>query len=235
VLEVRAVKWNIACLGRSRLTRFSPRRRVAIVLCHRPQVESLEVRVLPSTIFWGVDTSGDFNNPANWQGGVVPGAGDIAVINRSVPVTVSLSASDSVGGIQVGNGQTLQLSSGAGLTISGAATNDGTIIQSGSTLALDPGSTLTNQADGTYQLQAGATVTSGTGGSNSFVNLGLLRKVADSTAVNFDPLNFTNSGPWKSMVALSSLRRHSLTKAASPTARGPSTWPGGRSPCRLPR
>jgi hypothetical protein len=46
----------------------------------RPAVTRLEMRTLLSTITWASDVSGDWDNPAMWTGGVLPGAGDDAVI-----------------------------------------------------------------------------------------------------------------------------------------------------------
>jgi hypothetical protein len=188
----------------------------------RLRLEELEPRLAPAIISWKVDANGNWETASNWSTGTVPGAGDVAVINRSVPVTVTMGSTDTVAGIQTGTGQTLLVAGGANLTITSAVTDNGTIeLQpnaSGSvvvpfrgnvTLAgtgemlMDPG------VGGNYVVAyatAGSTVTNAAGhtvrsiGSGYFgasqngtvVNQGLL--VADGGGLTVNPAAFTNSG-----------------------------------------
>ena len=80
----------------------------------RPGANRLEDRTLLSTtpITWANDVSGDWDNPAMWTGGVVPGSGDDAVINFSdITVTHATSAPDTVDGL--GCAATLNIASGS--------------------------------------------------------------------------------------------------------------------------
>jgi hypothetical protein len=111
---------------------------------------------LLSTITWASNVSGDWDNPAMWIGGAVPGPSDDAIVGFS-DITVTVSGSDSAGslnseaGISVNNGS-LTLSSASeidgGLSVYyGALTEDGglevgglTTLSSFSTLSGAPGS-----------------------------------------------------------------------------------------------
>jgi hypothetical protein len=58
----------------------------------RPSLELLEDRRVPATIYFGPN-SGAWEDPANWQGGVLPGPNDTAVIAQpGVQVTASSNA-----------------------------------------------------------------------------------------------------------------------------------------------
>ena len=74
--------------------------------------EGLEPRVLLSTIAWAADVSGDWDNPAMWTGGAVPGPSDDAVIGFSdITVTHDTSASDTVDSVTCA--ATLDITSGS--------------------------------------------------------------------------------------------------------------------------
>ena len=63
----------------------------------QPAVSVLESRTLLSTITWASEVSGDWDNPAMWSGGAVPGPNDDAVIPFSdITITHVSSASDTV-------------------------------------------------------------------------------------------------------------------------------------------
>ena len=93
--------------------------------------ERVEERTLLSTITWASDVSGDWENPAMWTGGAVPGSNDDAVISFSdITITHDASASDTVD----------SLNCAAGLDItSGSLTID-------ATSASQPGSTVSGCA-----------------------------------------------------------------------------------------
>jgi hypothetical protein len=66
----------------------------------RPAASRLEDRTLLATVTWASDVSGDWDNPAMWTGGAVPGPGDDAVISFSdITVTHDTSASDTVNSV----------------------------------------------------------------------------------------------------------------------------------------
>jgi hypothetical protein len=92
--HARFTLWDFAP---SRLRSPSARRRLKR---HSPVFEGLEDRAVPSTIQWNTTiapSGGDWDNPINWQGGVVPGASDIAEIEGfDGTVYHSTSANDSV-------------------------------------------------------------------------------------------------------------------------------------------
>src|SRR5262249_22807791 len=135
-----------------------------------------ENRLAPATVYWNLDANGNWTTAADWSTGTVPGAGDVAVINRSVPVTVSLSATTLVEGIQIGSGQTLHLLNSANLTTSVSATNDGIIQQDNNTSFTFFG-VLTNAADGVYDFQGDATLTApGAPFHGALTNHGIIRK-----------------------------------------------------------
>src|SRR5262249_5621731 len=63
----------------------------------RPRLDSLEERALLSTITWAADVSGDWDNPAMWTGGVLPGPGDdVSIPFADITVTHGASTSDTV-------------------------------------------------------------------------------------------------------------------------------------------
>jgi len=84
-----------------------------------------------AVIHWKHGISGDFNDPADWRGKVVPGATDDAHIDAgaSGPITVSVSTDESVNSLQTGRGVTLDILSGNFIDASGTggANNAGTI------------------------------------------------------------------------------------------------------------
>jgi RHS repeat-associated protein len=111
---------------------------------HRLGFETLEVRMVLSTaVSWAVDTSGSWDNPNNWSGGEVPGSRDDVVINRSVPVTVTIgSAAESIHSLTVASNETLVLSGGS-LAFAAPSEIDGPFGLDGGTLDLNAPLTLT--------------------------------------------------------------------------------------------
>ena len=68
---------------------------------YRPEVLTLECRTLPSTIAWLRPVGGDWDDPANWAGGRIPGAGDDAVIPfAGIQVTHAANRGDSARSLQ---------------------------------------------------------------------------------------------------------------------------------------
>ncbi len=54
------------------------------------------------TIAWANAAGGNWSNPANWNGGVIPGPTDIALITLPGTYTVTFDVSDTIGGLQLG-------------------------------------------------------------------------------------------------------------------------------------
>ena len=69
----------------------------------RPVIETLERRVLMSSIQWA-NVGSNWNTGSNWVGGVVPGSGDTAVFPKATTiVNPNLTAAASVSGITIDN------------------------------------------------------------------------------------------------------------------------------------
>ena len=66
-------------------------------------------------ITWSAAVDGDYNDTANWTGGVVPTASDEAKINKAAIVTISAAAD--ANNLVTGNNSTLTISSGGSLTV----------------------------------------------------------------------------------------------------------------------
>jgi hypothetical protein len=60
--------------------------------CFRPAVESLEGRLVPSTVRWITRIGGIWSDPANWSTGAVPGPSDDVVVDMPADVFVTTSA-----------------------------------------------------------------------------------------------------------------------------------------------
>lgn len=109
------------------------------------------------TILWSNPAGGNWSNPANWSGGVVPGFTETAAITLPGTYTVILDQSDTVAGLQLGTSSGVQTLSGAGRTlhVSGATqiAANGVLELRASTLA---GGTLTNA--GTVQVTGSSTI-----------------------------------------------------------------------------
>jgi fibronectin-binding autotransporter adhesin len=71
----------------------------------------------PGTIVWSNTAGGNWSNPANWSGGVVPGSTEIASITLPGTYTVILDQSDTVAGLQLGASSGTQTLSGASRTL----------------------------------------------------------------------------------------------------------------------
>jgi len=75
---------------------------------------TFDIITAAGTIAWANAAGGNWSNPANWNGGVVPGPTDIALITLPGTYTVTFDVSDSIGGLQLGGSsgtQTLVLPS----------------------------------------------------------------------------------------------------------------------------
>jgi hypothetical protein len=86
---------------------------------YRPELLDLESRTLLSTIAWLRPVGGDWDTPANWVGGRVPGGNDDAVIPfAGIRITHATTAADLVGSLT--SEAAIDISAGS-LTITGAS------------------------------------------------------------------------------------------------------------------
>ena len=133
--------------GSRRPRRVSVRRRSVGL---RPWLEGLEDRTLLATITWNTTaapTGGNWDTPGNWNGGVVPGANDTAVIKGlTSPGTVSLESgnADSVGGLTTDSTTTLEVITGSlSLGVASSSTFGGNVtIEPGASLSIGAGSSV---------------------------------------------------------------------------------------------
>src|SRR5262245_846923 len=127
-------------------------------------LESLEDRVLPTTFNWTSLTDGNWNDPANWNGGGValPGAGDGGVINVS-GITITHSAgTDSIKSLTFAtpfNDSILDISGGSLAISSSSSISDTLRVSSTGTLSL--GAALTVSSTGTVNWTGGTLTGSG--------------------------------------------------------------------------
>ncbi len=127
----------------------SPRKRVCGVRRPLPfrrplSLERLEDRTVLSTINW-IAGNGDWDNGANWSGGKVPGAGDVAVLNTTSPATITISSTgnESIGSLMLGSKATLAINGGS-LALAATSTLAGSLSMSeGSLTASGTGTTVT--------------------------------------------------------------------------------------------
>src|SRR6516165_7375135 len=140
----------------------------------RPGANRLEDRTLLSTtpITWANDVSGDWDNPAMWTGGAVPGANNDAIIPfGDITVTHSSPASDSVNSISCQ--AALDLTNGSlalanSSSILGAFNFHGATLNTAGTLTITGtmswgGGTVTGF--GTLDIASGATLEMGSSGN----------------------------------------------------------------------
>src|SRR5665213_583337 len=91
-------------------------------------------------IHWLRAANGNFNAPADWSGGVVPGAGDDAILDApgSTSYTVSATQNATVNSVQTASTALLDIQADFSATDgTGTGANDGAIrIENGHTLTL---------------------------------------------------------------------------------------------------
>ncbi len=104
---------------------------------------SFDVITAAGTIAWANAAGGNWSNPANWNGGVVPGPTDIALITLPGTYTVTFDVSDSIGGLQLGGSsgtQTLIVSSKTLGLAAGSQINANGVVSMASATLNGPGS-----------------------------------------------------------------------------------------------
>ena len=167
----------------------------------RPLIESLETRTVPSTIMWNTavaPTGGGWDTAGNWQGGVIPGPGDNAVIDltSSGTVTHATSANDSVLSLTTTNAS-LSLTSGSITLGSGSSSIGSVTVGIGATLSVGSGAHFTIQAgktitdNGTLGFATGDTVTFALGSS---FGAGLTTEIVVNGGFTATGTSFVQSG-----------------------------------------
>jgi fibronectin-binding autotransporter adhesin len=106
-----------------------------------------------ATIYWGSGVSGTFSTASDWAGGVVPGAGDTAVINAASTsqYTVSVTSATTVGGLILDQSEAVlaidssftaaSISLEAGDLQLNQGTLSGSVVQTGGSVYLSAGNT----------------------------------------------------------------------------------------------
>ena len=109
-------------------------RRKAGRLPLRLLVDHLEDRIAPS-VSWNIAGSGNWDNPANWSSGQVPGPSDDVVISTAGSATITIQTGDSlvVNSVTTGANDTLSFTGGS-LTIGANSTLSGPLSMTGGTL-----------------------------------------------------------------------------------------------------
>jgi len=139
--------------------------------------------------------SGDWNNGANWVGGVAPTSSDAAVILNTHTITVSDAQAAQT--VTINTGGTLTVSAGS-LAISSILTNNGTFNANGGTTTITGGSAtgITNAATTGFFTVNGGTVTLGPvgGGNTTFANSGTLTVSSGTLNINGNFANTLSTG-----------------------------------------
>ena len=129
-------------------------------------LEELDPRIVPATITWNnavAPVGGDFNNPANWIGGVVPGANDTGVIDLNLDGQVAIgSGTTQVQGIFTDPNTTLRVGGTSKLIFSGGNSNfSGPVfIDPLATTTVSPGANVTIRNNVTFQIDGTLTLNS---------------------------------------------------------------------------
>jgi hypothetical protein len=148
----------------------------------RPSLEVLEGRTLPSTIVWINPAGGDWDTPANWSGGKLPGAtDDVSIDLPGITVTHAAAVVDSIHSLVSHDALVL---SGGSLTVAAPSTLTSALTITGGTFA-GPG-TVTVTGLFTW---AGGTLS----GGSLTADGGLVISNPGSAALN--DFTLTNAGP----------------------------------------
>ncbi len=181
---------------------------------HPLRFEALEDRTLLATVHW-VGTDGDWDDPADWSTGSVPGSGDDVVLD-SGPYTVTLDQGASVHSL-IASTDNLVLAGGS-LALGAASEIDSTFTYSSG--GLSPGVNLTIGSTGTLNISGdtdktltegvinnqGTTIWTGSGnlqfyGGATFNNLAGSTFVAENDAamlwIGYAQGNFNNAGTFR--------------------------------------
>ncbi len=177
---------------------------------YRPAFELLEARIAPATVTWINPAGGDWDTPANWSTGAVPGAGDDVVINAlnaGAGVTHSQRTTDTVNSITAA--APISISGFGTLSVTGSFSDSSAISLANGTLAnatIAAGTSITVTSNSTLSgvtlagelvIDGGATVTAQQGLllDNGTVQLEGFLTFVGGTFTNFATLLVSGSGP----------------------------------------
>ncbi len=177
---------------------------------YRPAFELLEARIAPATVTWINPGGGDWDTPANWSTGAVPGAGDDVVINAlnaGAGVTHSQRTTDTVNSITAA--APISISGFGTLSVTGSFSDSSAISLANGTLAnatIAAGTSITVTSNSTLSgvtlagelvIDGGATVTAQQGLllDNGTVQLEGFLTFVGGTFTNFATLLVSGSGP----------------------------------------
>ncbi|WP_017719654.1 Ig-like domain-containing protein [Kamptonema formosum] len=118
--------------------------------------------VPPDTVFWISDSDGDWNNPANWSTGTVPGANDNVAINRlNANPAIAISGNVSVKSIR---SEESLIISGGSLSVSEESEVNGDLtVSSGSVIAGGEDASFT--ANGEITFEGASSLSANSGGT----------------------------------------------------------------------
>ena len=156
----------------------------------RPALSQLEQRMLLACVAWINPAGGDWDTPANWSTGALPGPSDDVIIDISgITVTHSSTASDSVNSLTTSaSDSTLDLSNGS-LALSADSSISGGLTVGGGTLITAGAVTVSGTMDWT-----GGTIT---GGGTLAIGAGASLVLGDSSGADtevLDGIAFDNAG-----------------------------------------
>lgn len=122
---------------------------------------------------WIGGTSGNYNNPSNWCGGV-PSPGSNLTIPAGTTVTLDGSTEVEVGNLTINTTGALLLPLTAKLTVNGVLTNNGTMtIESGATFKQGQSSSLASNTTGTFNVKQFVTGAGGATPNGRFWYMGV--------------------------------------------------------------
>jgi hypothetical protein len=147
-------------------------------------VSALEDRMLLATITWINPSGGDWDTPANWSSGAVPGPSDDAVINLPEITVTHSSGTDSVNSI---TSQDQIVLGGGTLAVASASTFSSNLTIAGGTLNVAGPLAV----DGLFTLDSNSTL-SGAGTVNTYGGMDL----SNPTTVNGTVLNNYGAATW---------------------------------------
>jgi hypothetical protein len=187
-----------------------PQRRGRIL----PGLEELEDRNLLATISWVNPTSGNWDNPANWSTGKVPGRGDDVVIQTASTATITIEDSDSVSVHSLTTGAKDTLAITGGTLVLAADSNLGGALTESNGVLTGPGTLTVN---GLLTWTGGTMSGPGTTLANGGLQLGLNDGNQHSESLNARTLVNARTGTWGPRNSLYQVSGSSFLNAAGAT------------------
>jgi len=166
-------------------------------------VSGLWTALLPlhaADITWQGNSSNSWTTPANWIGGVVPGAADrvfIPAVSGAQSSPVIATVAGNIRYLEIQNNAQLTIATGGSLIVNGTGCTGGTCygvyIRNNSTLTIQQGATLAVQNTGSYGVynNEGHFINNGTASVTATVDRGIFTTTNGTTGYN---PTFTNAG-----------------------------------------